>query len=138
MNPTNFLKNTDRKNLVGGVMLAILVTGVLMLGLYSRRIWPFSVTRGGDFDRTEVVNELRNMYNYAGERTVLVEADGKTIRMTFLDEPMKRLRRHFFVRHRDDFQRYYDAGFDKMIVEAKKDGGESGYINYDLTYYNYR
>lgn len=119
-------------------MLALLVGGVLMLGLYSRRIWPFSVPRGGDVDRSAVVNELRNMYNYAGERSVIVEADGKTIRMVFLDEPMKRLRRNFFVRHRDDFQRYYDAGFDKMIIEAKKDGGETGYINYDLTYYNYR
>lgn len=138
MNPLNFLKGADRKNLIGAIMLFVLLTGVLALGLYSRRIWPFSVPRGGDFERNAVVNELRNMYNYAGERSVIVEADGKTIRMTFLDEPMKRLRRNFFVRHRDDFQRYYDAGFDKMIIEAKKEGGESGYINYDLSYYNYR
>lgn len=113
---------------VAGVASTIFVIERVDAG---RRAGP----RGNDADRAGIINELRGLYNDPGEGAVLVTERGKKLTLNFRETPMRSLRRTFFSRHKDDFARFYAAGFDILTIEAKKDGGEYAVFNYDLSTY---
>ncbi|MBS1794249.1 MAG: hypothetical protein JSS81_10365 [Acidobacteria bacterium] len=91
--------------------------------------------RGSDLDRSAIETELRNLYNDPGDNSVSVMCEGTEITLTFRDELLKSVRRNFYNRHRNDFHRFYEAGFDRLTVEAKREGGGEARIEYNLSEY---
>lgn len=132
------MKNHLKTAVIIILALSALAGAGLFLGKSGGKTRASVPRRGNDVARDGIESELRSIYNDPGERSVLVMSRGAKLTLTFQEELLNSLRRTFYARHKNDFKRFYEAGFDTLTIEAKKEGGMRGELEFDLTQYKYR